>query len=373
MADTNESRQIEILRVLCITCMMWVHVNPGTSTLSVVNSGAYAQLGWFLADVLGRTSVSTLSFISGYLLWNGHLQRPFHDFVSRQFRNIVVPMIVWGSIFLLLALLKDFAHSRPSVLTHLAVSPLGFLDAVFGISGPTANQSLFFLRDLFVSSLLLKLMLPAIRRVPLLTAALVTLVAAHGEIAPLIFRPTILLFLTLGAVAARRGQTIANLSRLRVAVPSAVVIAAVFVAVEMMTTQSLAQSPEIVGILRRLGLAMMALAVSGLLVRKLHFVRLAPIGRHMYLCYLAHLPVMGIAWTIWTATVGGPMDDSYVLFFVMAPIACVMLAAAAGPLLDHAPVLAQRLLRGKVHTLRNVTEGNRRPHAALSTRATSGI
>lgn len=373
MTDINESRQIETLRVLCITCMMWVHVNPGTSTLSVVNSGAYAHLGWFLADVLGRTSVSTLSFISGYLLWSGHLQRPFQTMVSRQFRNIIVPMIVWGAVFLLLAMAKDMAHGKASVLAHLPTSPLGFIDAIFGVSGQTANQSLFFLRDLFVSSILLKLMLPAIRRAPLITVALVTLVAAHGDIAPLLFRPTILLFLTLGAVAARMGQTLASLSRLRVAIPVAVLIATIYVALEMMTASDLAHSPEIAGILRRMGLAMMALAVSGVLVRKLHVGVLAPIGRHMYLCYLAHLPVMGIAWTIWTATVGGPMDDSYVLFFLAAPIFCVMLTARLAPMLDRAPDTVQRLLRGKVYTPRPAVNSGRTAHPALSTRATGGI
>lgn len=352
---------------------MWVHVNPGTSTLSTVNGGEFANIGWFLADVLGRTSVSTLSFVSGYLLWKGNLHRPFGQMVTRQFRNVMLPMVVWGTIFLLLAVVKTQLFGQADAIGKIAPTPVGYVNAVFGISGPTANLSLFFLRDLFVSSLLLKLLLPAIRRVPLLTVAVVTLIAANGSLEPLLFRPTILLFLTLGAVAARCGTSINTLSRLNVALPSAIVVAAIYVLVELLSPPCSAAWPEVAGILRRLGLALLAIALSGVLVRDLRFNAFASIGRHMYLCYLAHVPVIGIGWTLWTATVGGPLDESYTVFFLTAPVVCVALTYMCGTLLDHAPVAAQRLLRGKV-----ISRGPRRampqlPQVALSGKASSGI
>lgn len=366
MSDATESRQIETLRVMCITSMMWVHVNPGTSTLSVVNGGEFAGLGWFLADVLGRSSVSTLSFISGYLLWKGHLQRTFGQLVVRQFGNIVVPMIFWGSIFLALLLIKDLLVGDSTSLALIDRSLLGYLDAVFGISGGTANQSLFFLRDLFVSSVILRLLLPAIRRAPILTVAIVTMVAVGGPFEPVLFRPSILLFLTLGAVVARCGQSIERLSALRVALPSAIVVAACSVLVALLASGAPAASPEIAGILRRLGLTLLALALSGALVRLMRFTALAWIGRHMYLGYLAHVPVIGIFWTVWTSAVGGPLDDSYVVFFLFAPPVSVALATSLGTMLDYAPPAAQRLLRGKVCSPGRGRAGEGLPQVALS-------
>ena len=48
----NESAQIEVLRALCITMMMWVHVSPGISNPSFVNTGDHAWIGAALGVIM---------------------------------------------------------------------------------------------------------------------------------------------------------------------------------------------------------------------------------------------------------------------------------------------------------------------------------
>jgi hypothetical protein len=104
---SEESRLIETLRVFCITAMMWVHVNPGVSSPSVVTSGDYALVGAVFGNTLGRVSVSLLSFISGYLLWQRAKTMPVGGLAMRRFRSVLVPMLVWSAIYILLALMKE--------------------------------------------------------------------------------------------------------------------------------------------------------------------------------------------------------------------------------------------------------------------------
>ena len=83
--------------------------------------------------------------------------------------------------------------------------------ALTGLSGPTANQSLFFLRDLFVAALIVHLLAPWLRRRPAPLLAAIALVAIFDAAAPVIFRPSILFFAAAGAVAAQRVAGLADL------------------------------------------------------------------------------------------------------------------------------------------------------------------
>ena len=57
---------------------------------------------------------------------------------------------------------------------------------------------------------------------------------------------------------------------------------------------------------------------------------------------------MGILWVAWTIFVGGPEETSYVLFFLLAPVAAVAAGMGFGALCDRAPGSVQILLRGKL-------------------------
>jgi hypothetical protein len=55
-----------------------------------------------------------------------------------------------------------------------------------------------------------------------------------------------------------------------------------------------------------------------------------------------------VLWLPWTVLVGGPDEASYLLFFLLAPVAAVAAGMGFGALCDRLPAPAQMLLRGKV-------------------------
>lgn len=345
----GESRQIEILRVLCITAMMWVHVNPGLSTPTIVSAGEYHLVGAIFGNTLGRISVSLLSFVSGYLIWETLRNESFGRLAIRRFRMVIVPMLVWSAIFLVLAFAKEWitgAGANAVAGLELRLWPL--IDAWSGLAGPTANQSLFFLRDLFVATLILRAAVPLIDRLPAVAALAILVVASNDALAPVIYRSSILQFLFFGAIAARLGYTIAGLSRPLVALSLGYLMTvAGFAAITDPGIPAL-QFLHLPLLLRRAGIGFLLLAYSAAFLALFPRTTLAGLGRHAFLAYLMHVPVMGILWVLWLDLGGTGDARSYLVFYLGAPVAVFALASGLGWALDHAPAPVQLLLRGRV-------------------------
>lgn len=346
--DDRDSTQIEVIRVFCIVSMMWAHVSPGLSVPSVINGGSFGWLGDLLGNTLGRVSVTTLSFISGFLLWPNRQKRGAGDLIRRRFAAVMVPMLAWSAIFLLLAAGKEVILNHPSTALHnIGAGPRDLVDAWTGLSGPMANNSLFFLRDLLVATVLLCLAAPLVERAPLLVAAVV-LAATLGQVTdPVIFRPSILFFMTLGALASRGGLTIGALSRPTLALPAGFIL----IATEILLAASggLDSAPVVQGIdlLRRASVGAFVLVLTGTGMKLLPFGPVARLGRHSFLAYLAHASVIGVFWVAWTMVVGDETAPSYLAFYLVAPFLSFALAVIFGTLLDRAPPVLQRLLRGR--------------------------
>ena len=347
-AGIGEARQIEITRVLCIFLMMYVHVPPGVDVApSAVNTGAIAPFGMFIGDVLSRASVAALSFISGYLLWTYNRDKAVGALVVSKLRALILPMAVWGVIYLLLAAVKVRATGEAYGYAALS-DPLGVLNDIFGLTRQTANLSLFFIRDLFVSLLLIRLAAPILRG-PAGVAVLVVVLAASllGNLAPLIVRANILIFATGGSVWAANGLRLSDASRPAIALP--VVAIAGFAAWAMMQTElNAGRLDGAQNLLERLSLTFAVIFVAGLLAASGPGRGIARLGRHMFLTYLSHMPMIAIFWFFWQRLAGGPMAPSYVLFFFFCPVVAMVLGCTLDRLVDYLPKGVQLCLRGKV-------------------------
>lgn len=346
--DDRDSTQIELIRVFCILSMMWAHVSPGLSIPSAVNGGTFDWLGNILGHTLGRVSVTTLSFISGFLLWQSQESRRMRDIVLHRFGAVVVPMLAWSAIFLILAVFKEFALGHPSTaLRSITPDARGLIDAWTGVGGPMANASLFFLRDLFVATVLLCLAAPLFDRAPWLVVGAILAATLAQVTAPVVFRPSILCFMALGAWANRRGLTIGWLSRPAVALTAGFVLVA--------TGLLLAHGREAAGdlivraidLVRRGSVGAFVLALTGAGMRLFPLGRVARLGRHSFLAYLSHASVIGLFWVLWTARVGDQNAASYLIFYLGTPFLAFALAAVAGALLDRGPRTLLLLLRGR--------------------------
>lgn len=346
MRATPQAYTIEVLRVLCITSMTWVHVSPGLHMPSVVSTGAFAVVGTVLGDIIGRASVAALSFVSGYLLWLTAHKKPFADFVEGKLANLMIPMILWSLIYIGLAVGKTLlTHERVAGLNGAFDSPWAFFNAATGFAGPTANYALFFIRDLFVSLILLRLCANLVVRLPWLALILAVGVTLFGLGAPVIFRPSILLFATAGMIWAAR-RTLADLTRPAFAFPVAGVAAFGWL---LLAQVGAVRGPLHMGedILMRITMTALAFWLAGVIASSRHGGAVAGYGRHMYLSYLMHIPLVGVLWTVWTQTVGGPDDASYLIFYLSMPFVAVAAGTVCGRMLDQAPGWLQSLLRGK--------------------------
>ncbi|MFN6951150.1 MAG: acyltransferase family protein [Albidovulum sp.] len=346
---SDESRLIETLRVFCIIAMMWVHVSPGIVSPSAVTTGDFALVGTVLGNTLGRVSVALLSFVSGYLIWHRARAIPLPRYAAIRFRSLLVPMLVWSALFILLAVMKaPLTGATAHRIDRIDIDTQSLANAWAGITGPTANLSLFFLRDLFVGSLLLRAALPIVTRAPVAVAATALLVAPDRVLEPLVFRAPILQFLVFGAVAARLGYSLTGLARPMVALPIGYLLVSTGVLSFSHPGNPLLQGLQLPSLSIRAGVCFLLLALTQSLMSAVRGLKLYRVGRHAYLAYLMHVPLFGVLWVIWRALFGDASDPSYVLFFLGSPFAAFAAAIAFGLALDRAPEVLQIALRGRI-------------------------
>lgn len=348
--NRDDSIQIEVVRVFCILTMMWVHVSPGLSIPSIVNGGSFDWLGRVLGHSLGRVSVTTLSFISGYLLWQSRRSRGPLAIVGRRALCVMLPMLVWSAIFMLLAVGKEqIIGHRSSALEGVTTGWVSLVNAWTGLTGPTANESLFFLRDLFVATVLLVLAAPLLDRWPPLVAAMALAIALGHWAEPLIFRPSILFFMALGAWAERGGQSFERLSRPLWALGAGVVLLLSAVLLMHLSLEPGSPILSAIDLLRRASIGAFVLVMTRTGMRLIDLRPVARWGRHSFLAYLSHASLIGILWIGWTVWIGTERDQSYLVFYLGVPALCFAAAISIGRLLDDRPAAVQLLLRGRVH------------------------
>ncbi len=344
-----ESQTIGICRVLCIFFMMNVHVDPGPVASSIVHGGAFSWLGAVWVDFLGRTSVAALSLISGYLLVRNGATRGFADFARRRFLALILPMLTWNLFYCLAVTLVAVVEGKPAPreFTSLAAAAA----SLTGINGPTENLSLFFLRDIFVSSLVAYGLLPALRRFPLAVLGMVALLAVFEVTEPIIFRPSILLFVCLGVVGAQRLEKLSDLAVPRRLVPFLVLVGAALLLCFVTGFAAGGVGVAIEDILRRLLLSAAAIVLATRLAGTPTGGWIAGFEDRIFETYLLHAALFHAAWAVWRRLIGGADDPSYLIFFLLAPAMAIAAGQVVGALTDHLPAPWRIALRGRARPI----------------------
>lgn len=346
-----DSVQIQLCRVICIFFMMSAHITPGPLEASAVMTGDFSVIGEVWIQWLGRSSVATLSLVSGYLMWHTSRDTPIKDVAVSKFRTLIIPMAFWNAVFILLLIEKGgpegagFAVSADTSLMH-------WIDGLFGLTDSTANRALFFLRDLFVSLVLIRVGIDLIARNPVPAIILAFIAAAFGLLEPLIFRPSIVLFAITGVIIASQGVSLQKLSSPRFILPAiaALTIPYLILAHRIDEIPIMANGDHYVDILfllRRAILICITLGLTGLIARATWSNHIAKHAGQIFEAYLIHRIVISAVWIAWVAAVGTATDNSYVLFFVLAPFLAILTGERLGRLVNRLPAAVQILIRGK--------------------------
>lgn len=328
--------------------MMSVHVPPGATVGSFIAGGAAWPVGVIWIDFIGRISVAALSFISGYLLVATRArEKGFVLYFTNRLSVIYIPMLFWGSVYIVMRAVRElmFVGDHGYAFETVADVAAFLLTDFSGLLGPTANGSLFFIRDLFVAGVLVKLGLEVLRRAPILTVVALCFVSVFDLAEPIIFRPNILLFMACGAAAALHGFSLSHLGSFRVAGPIILLSGGVAAVASFVPSEL---SVELINISKRVGLTVAFLMATAYLVNSRFSASILIFEPSIFLTYLLHVPLFGIIWVVWSRLIGGAQDPSYGLFFVAAPVLAILAGSALGHLLNYAPSMVQAILRGQI-------------------------
>lgn len=208
--DQEMQQRIAMARMICVLCMIFVHVpdgDTGATLYAFAADGFGVVVEGLLVEGPGRASAALLSVISGYLAATTLMKRSASvtALYRRRFVSIVLPMVFWASVTYFVYWLVS--QARPTFIND-ADSWLDKLNIIFFITETPigATMHLGFLRDLFVCFLLSPILLPLIRHVAwlVLPAMLAFYLMVHSSAAVIILRPLIIFAFCIGIFLATR-------------------------------------------------------------------------------------------------------------------------------------------------------------------------
>lgn len=327
--------------------MMPVHFFPYANNYSIINGGSLNTLGVIWIDLLGRASVATLSLISGYLLCRSFYTSDFVTIVRKRSQALLVPMLTWNLIFILAALSLALVGVRSDVVPSLS-APVRLISSITGLFGPTANLSLFFIRDLFVCSVILAALWGVIGRAPYVALALAAVLAVLDMLEPVVFRPTILVFMLAGCILRKDGIRLERVAAPRIAVPT-LLICAILLAGVRIGDPALPQriSTDLQNLLLRASLIAAVLMLASYCVRRGLHKPITAYAPSAFLAYLSHVLIAKFFWELSDA-LGADVDNyGYVAYFILMPFVVFWIARLSLPLIRRLPGILPQLLTGK--------------------------
>nr|WP_245447906.1 acyltransferase [Neorhizobium sp. T6_25] len=360
--DPNISSRINLMRILLISGILFVHVphDPATSPFLGLN-GLFDWLRVFLGDSLFRIGVPCLSAISGYLLF----QRGWETFdyaktLRSKARTVLVPFLLWNLGLLGAVLVVQPMDIGVGYFPDLwNLSTREFLSNALATEGLPINVPLYFLRDLIVCIILSPILAMSVRRFPAATLGVLFLLAITPALMlGIVLKKSILFSFTLGIFLALHRVDLKVADRYAGLGTVAMLAAAVLLSIGLYWTGPDFPWP--------LDMARSALSIVGaggfwlmsaIVIRSWAGQRLAATGSLSFWMFCAHYPLLVLMWMVWNRVAG---DALYPAFYA---------AAAGGSFLilfvsNH---LFSRRLRG----LYEVLTGSRGRKAKLSAAASS--
>ncbi len=209
------SERVSIARFLCIFLMMFVHVQPGIAeNVYDRDAGAFDIVYFIFSRLLGLSSVSLLSIVSGYFVVASLRKAGSWKLVKSKLRTLVVPLAAWNVLMLALlaiyGLISGNWHDMPEF------SAAGMANALLALTTWPLDVPLWFLRDLFVCCVLSPALLAGLTRAPLATLLGLAAFMVFGDDLLIMQRPQLLLFFGLGMwlrIAGPDSRTIDRMAR----------------------------------------------------------------------------------------------------------------------------------------------------------------
>ena len=194
---SSVSDRIKIARTLCIFFMTFVHVQPGIAENVYDRAiGVFDIVYFILTRMVGLSSVSLLSVVSGYFIVSSLLKAGARPLMASKVKTLVVPLVAWN--LLMFVLLVAYGLMRDKWQDMPDATPLGIANAFLALTEWPLNVPLWFLRDLFVCCLFSPLLYAGLKRFPVATLAALVVFTIFGENLYILQRPQLMLFFGIG-------------------------------------------------------------------------------------------------------------------------------------------------------------------------------
>lgn len=349
--DRSHSEQVEILRVSCIIFVVFIHAQPPWE-YGQVSTDAIRYFYTLTNYGIFRGAVPTLSVISGYLFFNRFSYSRYLPLVRKKSVTVLLPAVLWaaGAAFSIL-IAQKLGTLQPKKFNFIDSDNIAFMlvDAVFGIENGPINLPIYFLYDIFICILVSPLMYYVMKRWPWLGCASLIAIWFSGLNIYTSVRGDILFGFYIGGLLAIRNIDLSIPCRLRY----------VFIGVFLFSCGlfSIHAGRLPVGMLEtgvdfelnllRLLSPLAMWSYASLVVRTAYGRFLAGLGSAAFFIYCAHGPLMRLIGDIYFKSLHD--DVPYLLFYVGAPIAAVLLAVLMSVLLGHiSPQLLSILSGGRL-------------------------
>lgn len=326
--DANVSARINLMRILLISGIIFVHVpyDPATSPYL----GQFGALDWlrvFLGDSLFRIGVPCLSAISGYLLFlRGWESFGYRKTLRTKASTILLPFLLWNTAFLALVYIAQskgigFGY-LPDVLN---ATPRDLLSLGLALEAWPINIPLYFLRDLLLCLLLSPVIALAILRYPRVVLVLMLAYAVLPLPNGIFLKKSILFGFSFGVFAALHRIDIKRMDRIAGPVVLAVLTGAVLLSFALYANGP--EFPAWLDMLRSLtAIAGIfgAWALSALLIRTGAGQALSRLGGLSFWIFCAHYPLLVLFWMVWNRL---GIED-YPLFYFASPVLALAILVA---------------------------------------------
>lgn len=340
--------------------MMSVHISPGYNAANWSPDTIMHWVGALWVDVLGRSSVPTLSVISGFLIALQFGGEPFKDFAWKRFKVLYVPMLFWNFILatmvFLPASLFDLETRNYQLFFDAPLATVIFENFLF-LYGHPANVPIAFMRDLFICSLIAFLLLRYAHWAIIPTLILSIFLwqtNAYGEV---ILRPSILTFVMAGVMLQSYVGHLTPPIYLR-----PLFFGLLFIVIGhfwfgyLMPIEAILPS-ESWQFMLRLIVTVCMLDFAGVVSRSNMFDWLKPNEPVAYLSYLSHSVIILTIWEGLERVIGGVDSPFYIIFFLTMPPLVFIATRWASPVIDKVPRWLQIMTRGKATDRNEKTVG----------------
>lgn len=370
----RDSIAIKICRILCIFFMTYVHVNPSPSNwegaskfllftghlapgelrVSVGNEAPQYlfNIANILAQILGRASVPALSIIGGLLAVAAYQRRSkWLLYAKERFQTLIIPLITWNVIIIALSLViligtGAYTDVMNKLMPFDQITLSKAFNSVTGYKTESVTTALTFLRDIFVCSLLIPLLILAFKRLGIVALTIIWLMGLTIGFAPIVLRETIMLFYASGVYLALQSDQLIPTRNVALKLVLCILLALAIV----QFTPALSDiygGKNLTNISVRLVVVPLFLIAAIALSRTDLGLRLAKLEPFAYLLFLSHSAIMLVFWGAWQIVFGKGAEWPYVIFYVMAPFAALAVVIVLHKIISYLPDMIQRLLVGK--------------------------